>query len=587
VSSPINEFQTCDDASNCTHSDKCTSGVCQGTPYDCSSLETPCREAGCDPETGACTATDLPDGNICDDGNACTFEGTCLSGFCQTVPLTCTSFGDICNYGMCDPELGECYAQPKPNGSGCSDNNPCTLTSSCQDGVCTGTEKDCSELDGPCQTGYCNTFNGFCALDVQEDGTSCDDGEACTGNDACIAGSCQGLFDLATPGCDHPCANPVTVDKNANIPGVQLPFLYADTTAGATDNTDTQGCGGLESVLGQGSPDVIFRFEVPSNGTYRFRLVDSTFDDTPLDAVLSLHQGGCPTMPSSFCESAVTSEAGAGSEAIERVLSEGSVLYLVVDGSTPGATGVYILRVEELPTTEVACGDNFDDEGDGLTDCEDPDCTDDFECLPVIPDDAIAFTELMTNPAPPLDVTLGDWIEVYNATEVDVALQHLWLAVRTWDPGESEPGLPTAAHMFDSGTLWAQQDLLLTRSAASADNGGITVAAVYGSIDLDRTRHMRLQLVRPGWDGTSNPEAAYIIDDLTLPAVADAASGRSWQLKSLASLAVDAAIQNDDPASWCQTPALAELEYATGQYGTPVGGGSNGGLLTGQNLPCP
>ena len=212
VSTAINELKTCDDESQCTYNDRCTDGVCQGIPYDCSSLATPCREAGCDPATGACTTTDAPDGTVCDDYNACTFEGTCLSGFCQTVPLSCTAFADICNYGSCDPEVGECYSEPKPNGAGCSDNDPCTATSSCQDGECTGTPKDCSELDGPCKSGFCNSFNGYCDFNLAEDGTAWNDGDSCTGNDACngvtmACGTTAGVCQLDCQQGNNACAN--------------------------------------------------------------------------------------------------------------------------------------------------------------------------------------------------------------------------------------------------------------------------------------------------------------------------------------------------------------------------------------------
>ena len=105
---------------------------------------------------------------------------------------------------------------------------------------------------------------------------------------------------------------------------------------------------------------------------------------------------------------------------------------------------------------------------------------------------------------------------------------------------------------------------------------------------MDRTQNMRLQLLRPGWDGVSNPDATFIIDDITLPAIPAATPARSWQLGSTASLSELAATLNDDASSWCQSPEFPEISYATGHYGTPTGGGGGGtqGLPNGVNLSC-
>ena len=78
-------------------------------------------------------------------------------------------------------------------------------------------------------------------------------------------------------------------------------------------------------------------------------------------------------------------------------------------------------------------------------------------------------------------------------------------------------------------------------------------------------------------DGVSDPGAAYVIDDLMVPAAPELDVGRSWQLTIAASDATDAAFQNDTTSNWCQSPAFPELEYATGHYGTPTGGGGHVG----------
>jgi hypothetical protein len=587
VKTAKNEFMSCDDTSQCTYNDRCTAGVCQGTPYDCSSLATPCRSATCDPTTGACATSNLPDESLCDDGDLCTSDGVCFSGQCQTSTLSCNAFGDICNIGKCAPETGQCFADPKPDGAGCGTNNPCIFNPTCQAGVCAGNDKDCSDFDGPCSEGYCNSLNGFCTSQLFEDGTSCDDSQSCTGPDNCLSGNCTGTFDLATPGCDDPCATPIPVDQDTSQPGVQLPFLYSDTTAGGTDDVDTQGCAS-EVVYGQGSPDAIFEFNVPADGIYQFRLADTSFyGDDSLNGVLSIHFGACPSVPGAFCDDLVTVQGDTGSEALSRNLSQGSVIYLVVDGATADDSGIFSLRVEGFPTSEVACDDNFDDEQDGLTDCDDPDCADDFQCMVPIPDGALAFTELMLHPASPLTSAQGEWIEVKNVTGSDIALQNLWLTMRSWSEDDSEPPTPTSLHMLTTGTAYAQQSALLARAPKGAGNGQIAPIAVYTLDTLNHAHHIRLQIIRPGWSGIGEPPANYVIDDVTLLANPTLIAGRSWQL-SIDATSADAATLNDVSSSWCQTPAYPELSYTTDNYGTPVGGGESGtsGTLNGLNIGC-
>ncbi|MGB0589206.1 MAG: hypothetical protein ACPGU1_05950 [Myxococcota bacterium] len=587
VKTAKNEFMACDDTSKCTYNDRCTAGVCQGTPYDCSSLETPCRSATCDPDTGACATTNLPDESLCDDDDACTTAGTCNSGYCQTATISCDGFGDICNIGKCDSDTGQCYSDPKPDGAGCGTNNPCIFGTTCQGGVCSGTEKDCSDFGGPCSDGYCNPANGFCTSQLFEDGTSCDDGQSCTGPDACLSGNCTGTFDLATPGCDHPCATPIIVDQDISQPGVQLPFLYSDTTAGGTDDVDTQGCAS-DIVYGQGSPDLIFQFDVPADGTYQFRLADTSFyGDDSLNGVLSIHYGACPSMPGAFCDALVTVEGDTGSDALSRVLSEGSVVYLVVDGATAEDAGIFSLRVEGVPTSETACDDNFDDENDGLTDCDDPDCDDDFQCLPPIPDGALAFTEVMMHPASPLSSPQAEWLEVRNVTDSNIALANLWLTMRSWSVDDTEPPSPTSLHMLTQGTAYTQQYTLLSRAPAGADNGTVETSALYTLEALSHTDNIRLQIIRPGWNGIGDPPANYIIDDVTFPPNPESVAGRSWQLSIQATSSEPGAL-NDVPSNWCQTPAYTELSYTAGNYGTPVGGGEGGtsGTLNGNNISC-
>jgi len=88
----------CDDGDLCTQTDACdASGACVGAdPVVCASGGTgQCGSAGtCDPATGQCVGGPVPDGTVCDDGDACTVEDVCLDGVCEPgdlEPSACVS----------------------------------------------------------------------------------------------------------------------------------------------------------------------------------------------------------------------------------------------------------------------------------------------------------------------------------------------------------------------------------------------------------------------------------------------------------------------------------------------------------------
>ncbi|PYQ12369.1 MAG: hypothetical protein DMH00_06365 [Acidobacteria bacterium] len=109
---PVADGTTCDDASLCTPTDSCQSGVCVGgNPVICTSPDA-CHDPGtCAPATGVCSPpTPKPDGTACDDGNACTAPDTCQSGTCQPGGPR-----DADSDGHPDPLCG---------GNDCNDLNP-------------------------------------------------------------------------------------------------------------------------------------------------------------------------------------------------------------------------------------------------------------------------------------------------------------------------------------------------------------------------------------------------------------------------------------------------------------------------------
>jgi hypothetical protein len=100
---PVNEGGVCNDQDLCTQTDRCTAGVCAGTPVDCSSLDDACNQGVCNPATGACQAVPTNEGGSCDDAVFCNGTDTCLSG-------ACVSSGDPCAPLLCDEVGDRCFA---------------------------------------------------------------------------------------------------------------------------------------------------------------------------------------------------------------------------------------------------------------------------------------------------------------------------------------------------------------------------------------------------------------------------------------------------------------------------------------------
>src|SRR5579859_1492713 len=197
---------SCDDGNACTRVDFCQQGACVGTsPVTCNPLDT-CHAAGtCDMHSGACTDPVLPDGTTCNDGNKCTQTDTCVAGACSGKnPVQCTA-SDQCHVaGTCDPAVGACSNPAKPDGAACSDGNLCTQTDTCQAGSCVGANvRKCPATDQCHSDGTCDGATGLCVNLQKVDGTACSDGNACTQTDICQGGTCSGQNPVTCAAADQ------------------------------------------------------------------------------------------------------------------------------------------------------------------------------------------------------------------------------------------------------------------------------------------------------------------------------------------------------------------------------------------------
>jgi cysteine-rich repeat protein len=252
----------CDDGNPCSVSDTCLGGVCQpGSPVVCTPLDD-CHDAGvCTPGAG-CSNPAKMDGAACDDGNLCTLTDTCQGGACTGANLVvCTALDQCHDPGTCNPGTGSCSTPNKTDGSGCDDGNLCTLTDTCQNGICTGADlltcgdgtvqPECGEECDDGSTGDGDGCSAVCLVEpcsvctsepsvcVPDAGAPCDDGNVCTNDDACDAGGvCVGETKPRT-GCARP-VQPggalLKIKESANPKSDQVLFKW--TKGAATTKTD-------------------------------------------------------------------------------------------------------------------------------------------------------------------------------------------------------------------------------------------------------------------------------------------------------------------------------------------------------------
>src|SRR6185369_8013183 len=122
-------------------------GMC-ATAQDCAASTDACNVGTC--INGSCGKTPANELAACDDGKQCTINDACHAGVCTGDLKDCPA-SDNCHIGMCDVASDKCVEAPGNDGAPCTDQDACTLTSTCLGGVCMpGEPVDCSFLDGQC-----------------------------------------------------------------------------------------------------------------------------------------------------------------------------------------------------------------------------------------------------------------------------------------------------------------------------------------------------------------------------------------------------------------------------------------------------
>jgi len=156
----VPEGTPCEDGSGCTIGDTCAAGVCEPGASQC----------GCDVDADCADF---------DDGNACNGTLVCNAGLCQVSLASVVSCQDTptaeCEMAVCNASSGGCEVVARPDGDSCDDGDACTVATTCEANSCQGgVPLDCED-GNPCTDHACNSTTG-CSTSL----TGCDDGDACT-----------------------------------------------------------------------------------------------------------------------------------------------------------------------------------------------------------------------------------------------------------------------------------------------------------------------------------------------------------------------------------------------------------------------
>src|SRR5947208_2963251 len=360
----------CDDRNPCT-ADYCVLGSCGHAPIAGCKLCT--TAADCD-DGNACTTPAQADGTPCTDGYACTQTDICAAGVCVgTNPVVCTASDQCHTAGACNPATGTCSNPTKVDGTPCTDGNACTQTDTCAAGSCVGTNPVVCTASDQCHTaGTCDPATGTCSnppiagCKFCSTATDCDDQNACT-YDTCVSGVCSNapiagctlcatVADCAAPNA----CQPARCSSGACNTSTIQACARCTTSTAATDCDDQNACTTDSCVSGVCSHQTIRPCKpCTSPGTCN--------DQNPCTTDTCDAPGVCHNTPIAGCVNCTSSAFCNDNNACTTDSCTGGVCVHTYVYNTTTCLG------PDASSPEI-CGNCIDDDGNGLTDFEDPAC---------------------------------------------------------------------------------------------------------------------------------------------------------------------------------------------------------------------
>jgi hypothetical protein len=283
-------------------------------------------------------------GSPCDDGDPCTVDDSCDgAGNCVGTPINCDD-GDPCTLDVCNPQTGICEHTPIP---GCSPENCTNQVDDDGDSLIDCLDPDCAN-DPACAPDPCS--GGV--------GSPCDDGDPCTVDDSCDeAGVCIGIYsDTDADGvCDTFDICPGS-DDTIDTDGDGVPD-GCDLCPGGDDSIDTD----VDGVADACDCD-------PIDGTTYPGATEICDDgiDNDCDTLIDCDDSDCTTHP--FCVDVTPCDLAADCDDLDPCTTDECVGGFCVNTPIPGCDSSEI------------CDNGIDDDGNSLTDCDDPACAADPAC---------------------------------------------------------------------------------------------------------------------------------------------------------------------------------------------------------------
>jgi hypothetical protein len=391
--SPRPQGAPCEDGDWCTVGETCQGGECLGgQPRECTGSLPFCQAWECDPDQQACLAGPHPDreGQACDDRDPCTLDDICVGGECLGEPNLCDD-GNPCTLDRCEPGSGGCVWEPDPRCIPTGE--PCRQDEECVGGVCLQPADGfpagaCSQYCGPgtqpcVGDAVCVTVGGeqLCLARCPLTG-----GDTCPRVGYMCVGSGQGSIGACVPGEDL-CLDNLDNDSDgqtdcddfdcaADPACLQTCTPAATLACGQTLEGTLTGASRYRYYLGcsdhdHGGPEAVYAFTATETGVVSITLDSGGW----FLAALVVLEDNC--WPQLACR-AYDAQFGVGSERVRLNVTAGQRFYVIVEGHDQDEAGPY--------TLSAACGDpelcqdGLDNDLDGLTDCQDPDCAREPAC---------------------------------------------------------------------------------------------------------------------------------------------------------------------------------------------------------------
>ncbi|MFH2008763.1 MAG: S8 family serine peptidase [bacterium] len=314
---------------------------------------------------------------MCAGDDSCPLAGA--AGLCVALPNSprlcfrrCTLGASDCRPGYaCQMSGDQTYCFPR-----CTDDSQCLISGDCdtesmseQNGFCITPEEYCTggideDFDGliDCSDPDCTGKTGcpegeICLNGIDDDGdgyVDCDDAE-CGQH-----GPCTGAVCTPAPGAVLTCGSVLTGESN--------------NAAGSTSVITDANCVGPD-----GGPGPAFTSETGPEYTYTLTVstpqvvtIDVTGFSDDLDVYIIKQTGGQYCDPNNGCFAFGGNPPGQD-ESVTFAAYPAMTYYVVVEGYD-GTISSYDLAVTCDATGYEDCANGVDDDGDGLADCNDPEC---------------------------------------------------------------------------------------------------------------------------------------------------------------------------------------------------------------------